>query len=64
MDKELTIIAEPEELIAPTLTFWGRFLPPLCYFGGAFRPHFYFYFSPALVNIFWTQNYKNYSVTA
>ena len=26
-------------LFAPTLTFWGRFLPPLCCFGGAFCPH-------------------------
>jgi len=25
---------------APTLLLWGRFLPPLCYFGGAFCPHF------------------------
>ena len=36
-------------LFAPTLLLWGRFLPPLCYFGGAFCPHFYTDFHPDFV---------------
>ena len=36
-------------LFAPTLLLWGHFLPPFCYFGGAFCPHFYTEFNPVFI---------------